>query len=110
VLPGWQRGRDRNAAQQRGRQRQNGVVRFDLALAALILDRHPNGRAALRHGDNFSAKADPAAESCGDCVGQRIVAAVDAVHRARSDRLVGAELIDQREQRQVFGIRKEKPA
>ena len=59
----------------------------------------------MRHGDHLGAEPHAIAELDGDRRREQIVATFDPVHRADAAAAVGPELIDERDQRQLLGIR-----
>src|SRR5207237_299039 len=104
VLLRRQRRRDRNPPQQRRRQREHGIVSRDLRLLAPALHGDADHLATLRYRDHLGVQLQLGSERFRQRRGQRIVAALDAIHRARRRRVGVAELIDERDERELVGV------
>ena len=64
----------------------------------------------MRERHDVGAQMQPIAERRSQRGREAIVAALDAIHRARCRRLAGRELIEQRDERQLVGIGQEEAA
>ena len=110
VLLRRQRRRDRHAAEQRGRQRENRVVAVDLRERAVVLHADADDLAAVRQRDDVGVEVEAIAERRRERRGEPIVASLDAIHGAGRRRLAFRELIDERDERQLVGIGEKKSA